>query len=561
MDWVFGTLLTAALFVTLKYLTNFRFENSDDILMVKAFMGFEGGQPANFSLYLHTLLAWVLYALSLCAPNIPWFAWFQVGLLFISSTVIVKGLYQLTRISRCPLLFGTLASVLSLALFAAFVSCRINFTTTATLAGTAAIIQIMTVDFKAAGKATRMRALLLAFLLCIAAYCLRALVTLPALLFISTVLLWRLLPQAGEVRRVSIHWRAVLKAALLFAAILTALFAIRQAEIGLRGLRGYMEWNDANGALLDYSDFETNAEPAIESDSGLSASEIKLIQQWYFLSSDIDKQAVQTIADAYAQTEHDGWAVLTGFFSDNARYQFLAAVAVLLCMMCLFRLRRKAWCVPLLSLVSILVTLVLLYYLAAQGRLLYRAVDSVLLPCTALNLGFALDGLKNSSTQGSVRRVTMIFLSVLVAAAALGNLRLTCKAINAAPDIVSPQREADLEAYALANPELLIVRTPNLLRDTRLFPDVSDGTPGNIILWGDWLCRTPGWNNQLALFGFNAEHFTAADWLKGSIVFAALSPEDTEDLRTYIAEATGKAVASEEIGTYGTLCFYRFVIV
>ena len=54
MYWLFGALLTAVMFAGLKFVTNFRFENSDDILMVKAFMGFEGGQPANFSLYLHT---------------------------------------------------------------------------------------------------------------------------------------------------------------------------------------------------------------------------------------------------------------------------------------------------------------------------------------------------------------------------------------------------------------------------------------------------------------------------------------------------------------------------
>ena len=38
--WIIGALLTAAMFIALKYLTNFRFENSDDVVMVKAFMGF-----------------------------------------------------------------------------------------------------------------------------------------------------------------------------------------------------------------------------------------------------------------------------------------------------------------------------------------------------------------------------------------------------------------------------------------------------------------------------------------------------------------------------------------
>ena len=556
--WIIGALLTAAMFIALKYLTNFRFENSDDVVMVKAFMGFEGGQPANFSLYLHTLLTWALYAVSLCVPNVPWFSYFQVALLMFSCIVLAKSVFQLARDTRRPLIAGALASVFSLAVFAAFLSCRINFTTTATLAGAAAVVQTMTVDFDTPGKSKFMRALLPVLLLLITSYCLRALAALPSLLFVCAVLLWRLLPHAGETKRASIPWRAVLKAVLIFAAVLAALFAIRQAEIGLRGLRGYMDWNDANGALLDYTDFETNAEPAIASGSGLSASEIKLVQQWYFMDSDIDEAAMWAMADAYGQAERSGWTALKGFFAGNARYQFLAAVTGLLCALCLIRLRRKAWSAPLISLVSLVGAFALLFYLAARGRLLSRAVDSVLIPCAALNLGFVLYGWKGDVRRRALR-VTSIVLSVLVAAAALGNLYLTYQAIDTTPDYVSAQREADLEAYALENPELLVVRTPNLLRDTRLLPDVSSGTPGNIIIWGDWLCRTPSWYNQLALFGFDAKNFTASDWLQDNIVFAALSVEDTEDLRAYIAEAIGAPIAAEEAGAYGKLRFYRFV--
>ena len=220
--WIIGALLTAAMFITLKYVTNFRFENSDDVVMVKAFMGFEGGQPANFSLYLHTLLTWALYAVSLCVPNVPWFSVFQVALLMFSCVVLAKSIFQLARDTRRPLITGALASVFSLAVFAAFLSCRINFTTTATLAGAAAVLQTMTVDFDTPDKSKLVRALLPALLLLVASYCLRALAALPSLLFVCAVLLWRLLPHAGETKRSSIPWRAVLKTTLVFAAVLAA---------------------------------------------------------------------------------------------------------------------------------------------------------------------------------------------------------------------------------------------------------------------------------------------------------------------------------------------------
>lgn len=556
MDWVFAAGLTAAMFVTLKFVTNFRFENSDDIVMVKAFMGFEGGQPADFSLYLHTLLAWALYGVSLLAPGIPWFSLFQLGLLFFSCTVLLKSFFQMTR-NRIT---GALAGGLFLAAFAAFACCRVNFTTTAALAGAAAVAQTMTADFASPKKAPRVRALLLALLLLAAGYCLRVLAALPSVLFVGGVLLWRLLPQGGGTDRTLVAWRALLKTAIAFLAVLLTLFAVRQAEIGLRGLRGYMDWNDANGALLDYTDFETNAAPAIASDSGLSASEITLVQQWYFLSSDIDGQALRTMADAYGQTERGGWASLGNFFAGNARYGYLAAVLVLLCGLNLLKLRRGAWAAPLLSLASVLATAFLLYYLAKRGRLLSRAVDSVLIPCAAFNLGLALHGWNGEFRRG-LRRAAAVALAALTAVTVLGGARLTYQTLTLAEDFVSPRREADLETWALQHPDLLVVRTPNLLRDTRLFPDVSGGIPENTIFWGDWLCRTPNWNRQLGLFGFDAENFTAKDWLKDNIVLAALSVSDTEDLCAYLTEAAGKPVAAEETGAYGTLRFYRFSIV
>jgi len=560
LDWIFGALLTAAMFVCLKFITNFRFENSDDIVMVKAFMGFEGGAPADFSLYLHTLLAWALYGISLIAPGIPWFSLFQLGLLFFSCTVIAKSFFQLAENTRRPFITGALASVLFLAAFAAFACCRINFTTTATLAGTAAIAQTMTVDFSSAETKPRVRAVLLAILLLTASYCLRVLAALPSALFIGGVLLWKLLPQDGGAKRGSVPWRPVLKTALAFLVVLLSLFAARQAEIGLRGLRDYMNWNDANGALLDYTDFETNAAPAIHSDSGLTISEITLVQQWYFLSSDIDEQALWTMANAYDGAGRNGGTVLASFFAENTRYPYLAAVVILLCGLSLIRLRRDAWAAPLLSLASLLATAFLLFYLAQRGRLLSRAVDSVLIPCAAFNLGLALHGWCGDVRNG-LQRAAAVALAALTAAAALGSARLTYQTFTLAEDYVSPQREADLEAYALLNPDLLIVRTPNLLRDTRLLPDVSNGIPENTIFWGDWLCRTPNWNRQLAQYGFDADSFTAADWLKSNIVFAALSQEDTADLCAYLTEATGTAVAAEETGVYGTLRFYRFEIV
>ena len=67
--WLLGATMTAALLVALYLISDFRFENSDDSLLLKAFMGFEGGAPANFTLVTHPLLAWALCALGTAMPG------------------------------------------------------------------------------------------------------------------------------------------------------------------------------------------------------------------------------------------------------------------------------------------------------------------------------------------------------------------------------------------------------------------------------------------------------------------------------------------------------------
>ena len=556
--WVLGALMTAALFAGLYRISNFRFENSDDIVMLKSFMGFEGGRPADFSLYIHTLLAFVFYGLGLAAPQIAWYSLYQLALLFLSCTVIVKCLYQLAQTTRWPFWVGSLASLVYIALFAVFACCRLNFTTTVSLAGAAAVLQVTTVDFSAPQRGKRFGALALALLLFVGGYCLRAFAMLPALLFIGLVLALRFVQHRQGQSPSGTGSRALLRTALVFTAVLLCLYGVRQAEISVRNLSGFMRWNDASAALFDYSTFESDPQPAIRSGSGLSATEVELVRQWYFMSSDITEQSLWDMAAAYRQPENGALSGLTLFLAGNPRYGYLAGILLLLCGLSLLGARKGEKVAPFVSLAATLVTFALLGYLAARGRLLARAADSVLMPCAALNLCLALPVFDMALVRGRLRRVAVTLLAVAVCLSAGMSLRITAKAITVAQDNVSLQREAELETFALQNPKVLLVRTPNLLRDTRLFPDVSQGIPTNIILWGDWLCHTPSWNRQLALFGFDAEQFTAADWLRDGILFAASAPEDTAALCAYLSQATGATVVPELYGTSGTLLFYRF---
>jgi hypothetical protein len=552
-DWLFGFILATLMFLALAWFGNFRYENSDDMLMLKPFMGFEGGIPANFTLYTHTLLAWLLYGLSLAVPGVAWFSVYQLALLYFSAVVLGKSMAQLAQARRYPWLACGLAAAVMLSVFAAFACCRVSYTSTAGLAGAAAVAQQLTAGQSGYTNRQRLRAYGLSLFLLVCAYCLRAVSVLPTLAFSALVFLWQWRSRREQPAR---YFRPLLIALALYVGVFGALAGIRQAEISLRGLQPYIDWQNARIALMDYTDFQTDPAPALAANSGLSASEVELVRQWYFLSSDIDTEALHTMAAAYPSlSTADALGRLLAFFSQNPRYTAMAVLLTLLTALCWLGDRKNA---PLTAAAATLAWLgagLLLLYLGLRGRLIGRGVDTVLMPCAAVLFGFQL---LQKPPAGRVRRaalLAMVCLSVVVSGYAL---RITAHAVTRRQDTTSQQREAELETYALQNPDLLVVRDTALLRDTRLFPSVSAGLPTNIALWGDWGCRTPSWNRQLALLGLDADHLTATDWVSDRIIFAAADPSGTADLLAYLTDALGSPVEAVPCGESGTLRFYRF---
>jgi len=179
-----------------------------------------------------------------------------------------------------------------------------------------------------------------------------------------------------------------------------------------------------------------------------------------------------------------------------------------------------------------------------------------LLPAAAVAACLAVSGLPLASRRRT--RTAVLCLCALLLLPAGMQLKQTLYTLTRRPDIVSPTREADLEAYALEHPDRLIVRTPDLLRDTRLFPDVSAGIPDNTLIWGDWLCRTPGWNAQLARFGFDPEGFVAADFLSEAILFVTADDEPPQALVDYISHGAGRPVTAQLVAARGDLRFFAF---
>ena len=358
-------------------------------------MGYEGGEPATFSMILHTALAWPLFALAKLFPGVAWFSIVQLCLLWLAQVVIVKSLSQLAARRGLPLWAGALAGALFLAGYAVYVTCRVSFTTTSALVGAAAVAQLATVHFQAEKRGAVFLPMLGSTALLLQCYFLRQISVLPPLCFWALMLAAKLAIAFGGGRTPLALAKPALAATLATALLFSGFAALREAEIRLTGTRPMLDWQLERSALMDYTDFDATTRPETREAIGWSEPEFTLFTYWYFMDDNISTQALQTLnrqqmEDDAALTVADrlnatAVIVRNSLLANPAiAYGFLAALAMAAAaMLAMGRLRRLSAMAVLALLCAAAGALLLMVYLGYSGRLPMRAAASVLYPFAA----------------------------------------------------------------------------------------------------------------------------------------------------------------------------------
>ena len=573
--WVIGILLSTIFFVLLAAYTPFRYFGSDDTPILRAFMGYEGGTPANFHLYIHTAFAWLLYALSLLAPGIAWFSILQLFLLWFSCVVIVKSMAQCAVNHRLPIWTGAALGFLFILAYAALFVCRVSYTTTGALLGASATIQLLNLDYQKGTARQIFRGISLSVCLLLCCYLLRQISVLPplafwfiSLLFITFTYFWNPLLKASPSRSL----KPLIAGALACVLSLGLLTGIRFVEIKVRNMNDFLAWQQARIEVFDYTSFVEDTTPETLSEIGWSQAEFALISRWFFMDQNITTEAFNTLYAAqpaenatFPNRLNTLGATLASFFTDELQHLSFFLLFPLIMLFC-FVLRRprkekNPW-IWLTSIVYVLFTFALLGYLASMGRLPLRAVVSVTLPATGALLMLSLHAC-GQRTKETAPRTLRLFAAAFL-------LLISFSVFQTAQSLYSPPKtdpfeesvtatiSADLDAFALENPDVLIIYDSSLIWDSRLFPDISEGIPTNVMFWGGWPARSPSWHQQLAAFGIDGAAFTARDFLGENIVVASAVYEPMPSLLEYISEGCSGDIEWDFYGEYGYIYFFQF---
>ena len=554
--WGWGAGITALAWGFLLCFSDIYFATNDDQFILRAMTGFQPGGAPDFHLYLHGMYVYPLRWLQRLFPGVAWFSLLEIVLLSLAMTVILKSILQCWLRSGHNMWTGLALCAGFAVLYGLHYFARITYTVVGAMLGAAAAAQILSIDCQNISDRSIIRSMLLAVLLAALCYGLRQLSILPVLGYCGIAFLLRFFQCFGWGKQRKRSPRPMLAAAGLVVLVLGGLAAAREAEIQLKEKRTYLDWQQARISVIDYINLETLPKEALDT-VGWTDEQRILLDKWNTMDEAISTEALRSVRKNWYNSETTTTA---GAAIEDLRWRspwFVRTMVVLFglglfALFCAFRNRRENPWLPLALLMTGLLCFLFFCYLALKGRLPYRAVTVALLPAAAMVFCLLGEcGLPRLRKSGAAVLCTMLVLGMI-------------DPMSAMLPVLKRQRSpwdynahADMDAQALAHPELLLIYSTELVNDMRMFPDMSQGVPQNLTFWGGWSRGSEEYTAKLAAFGLDGEHFTAADWLRPALRFISLKEAPDEALLAYLRSELGPVEWEAEKVSAG-LYFFRF---
>ena len=559
-----STALMAAIFLfgDLKYAMN------DDTAILWQYMGFGTGVIPEAHAFLHPLLSTPLRWLGLAAPEVPWFSWMQLALLWLACMVSVKALMQCFAKRGFSMALGAAAGAVYLTLFAMTYACHVTFTITAAVLGAAAVLQLCSIDGERYTDGQIFRAILLALGLTALCGGLRLICVLPVALFCALALVPLATRDFGFGRKKKRSWKPLLCGVCVVVLALGAMPVWRTAKMKAAGMEDYLKWQDENGRVVDYYNVKklTDEDLAV---ADWTRKEANLLAQWCFLGSNLTEDSFQRLADKLesrtkanlAARLQSAWEKVTDLpeMDPMAWKSVLALLAVLLlCVLGLLFQRRDCLWTSLTLAAGFAAVWAFLLYLGWNGRLPVRAALQAVLPYGALVFGLlplCLPRKPGTAAKAVLSAGAALALALTVNYAVPAAQALARQPKN--PEILDPF--ATLDWMAAEDPDCLYFYDGSLCADSRMFPRTDLGVPKNLLFWGGWTFRSPEYMKCLSRFGVTEQELDTELFLRDDVYLARgmVVPEPTE-LIDVLSEKAEEEIASMQGGEEGGVYLFQF---
>ena len=534
------------------------FAVNDDSVILRATMGFSGVMP-DFHLYIHPLLLKPLTWLGEKFPGIAFYSYMQILLLWLSGTVILRGI--LCIFARNNRFNSVISFVLGLSFIACFwlsYATDITYTVTAGMLGAAAVIQVLSIDVCNTSNSKKkqnmviIRGMMLALFLCVMGYSLRQLTALPSVAFCAVAFLYQASNFCKTHKTSFFQAKIILISLCMVLLVFSTLVIAREIEIKQKGMSDFVGWHEASSGVIDYENLSTLPED-VTAQVGFSKNLQNLIDGRYFMDHRIDTEDFKVISNNLANQPQPNFSeriekIKTTFqkfweTNENTRISVILPLLLALILLCCFPWRKDLLSLRLTLLGGLLLASAFILYLANTGRFPLRAVLMALLPFSALVFGLLPSFLLKLETKWQAYLIALICLGL--------STLYTIPIVDSNLKIPEDQKtEADyinayfdVDEFAIDFPDMLLILDDTLISDLRLFPDVSYGLPTNVMFWGGWNAHSDTYNAQLEAFGIDLDTIDGSIFLRDNVYLTrgVIDPPPST-LIGYISECTGQKI-------------------
>ncbi|MDD6041894.1 MAG: hypothetical protein PUD63_11990, partial [Clostridia bacterium] len=330
----------------------------------------------------------------------------------------------------------------------------------------------------------------------------------------------------------------------------------RELEIDLCKQRQIIHWNETRSSVQDFLLMENISAETREA-VGWSDAQVSLLDNWYTM-----EEAISTEAFAYvyqhentAQNRPSAGAAVLDFCTLSPKIALSLILLFFIGCGCLLglALRRKGLWTFLALMASAVGCMLMLAYLAIEGRLPFRAVMVPVLPAAAFVFCLMPECLPDK------RWFVTAFYALMIGCTAIYVIP-TAREVQYHKSPWDYNTHAAMDEIALEHPDLLFIYSNELVNDLRLFPDFSNGVPTNLMFWGGWQRGSPEYNARMKSFGLDGDHFTPQDWLNPQLRYLTLEQEPHPLLVQHLREKLGEQLHWEQTKMDIALYAYRFYL-
>ena len=509
---------TAVLLAVSWLVFGIHFETNDDYTIMSIIAGTLTGYPYPMPFVINYLFALPLAKLYSLFPTFPWYtiyicfivwlSYFLILSCFIKTASDMRSLYVSLIVAACIYILAYLYTIVFL-----------QFTMTASIAGTAAICIYITERDNESKNEKYLHRLLFAFIL-LNSLCIRWEIGIVSLLVLFSSFFVRLFLKNDNLKNIFVY-------IILSLIILSGVSYVSKVSLRSTDWQNFLKFSSECSRWNDYKHLDYDANKELYNSVGWDKSFYNLAEHWFFLDENYSYESLVKIYNANG-TDYK----CINFLYYNIKKIKPACWYSLLFFLCLiflsfFQANDNSLKLRLVPFAYWTGTILLLFYLAYYGRMVDRVVYSfMIIGLTPASL-FCLPLLVQAEM---FKKRTILFknliIIILCCVVLLTGAGATAKRIipKAKAHQWREERTEQLHNYALSVKQKgnVIVFDEPLLSHGNAGPFCLHpyDKPTNLIFWGYWHIFSPVYTAQLNINRYDS--LTSKDFFDGRILMATV---------------------------------------